>query len=217
MEAPPLPFNAKDWNKTMKYNGDSVLVMSIRRPVFPDTGKTQRIERYFTEVTNQWKQRWETILFPKACQTRDIAAQIDQTFQPWQAKLNFTVTLWQPPLLSMRIDAEEDTQVDRPFLICAGETWDCATGYPKTLRSFYPTQNNRWRKELVKTLLEQVPQRLASGESLLDPDCAQVIERAFDSDHFYLTKDEIAIFFPLYTLGPYAEGIPVFRVPLPNP
>lgn len=217
MEAPPLPFTAKDWTKTMKYNGEPVLTFLIRRPVFADSGKTRRVERYFGEITNQWKKRWETHLFSKACQAKIIASEAGEAFQPWQAKLTFTVTLWQPSLLSLRIDVSENTETSRPFLVCSGETWDCATGYPRTLRSFFPAKNRRWRKELVNALIEQAEEKLASGESLLDPECAQLIERTFDPEQFYLTEKGLAIYYPLYALGPYAEGIPVFLISLPEP
>lgn len=215
MESSPLPFTVQQWNRTMKQDSIPVLTLSIRRPSFPETGKTARMERYFSEVTKQWKKRWETILFSKACQAKDTAMETGQSFLPWQAKLDFAVTLWKPPLLSLRFDAVETNETSRPFLICSGETWDCATGYPRTLRSFFSAQNVRWRKDVMENMRTQASARLASGESLLDNDCTQVMDRVFDSDHYYLTEEGISIFYPLYTLGPYAEGIPVFKIPAP--
>lgn len=213
MESSSLPFTVQQWDRTMRHKGTPVLTLSIRRPSFPETGKTARMERYFSEVTRQWKTRWETNLFSKACQAKDTAMENSQSFLAWQAKLDFTVTLWKPPLLSLRFDAAETNETSRPVLICSGETWDCATGYPRTLRSFFSAQNFRWRKDIMEHLHTQISARLASGESLLDTDCTQVMGRIFDSDHYYLTEDGISIFYPLYTLGPYAEGIPVFTIP----
>lgn len=215
MESSPLPFTVLQWNRTMKQDSIPVLTLSIRRPSFPETGKTARMERYFSEVTKQWKIRWETILFPTACQAKNTATETGQSFLPWQAKLDFAVALWKPPLLSLRLDATETTGTSRPFLTCSGETWDCATGYPRTLRSFFSAKNVRWRKDIMENLHTQVTARLASGETLLDPDCTQVMDRIFDPDHFYLTEEGISLFYPLYTLGAYAEGIPVFTIPAP--
>lgn len=216
MDSSPLPFTAQQWNRTMKQGSLPVLVLSIRRPVFPKNEKTARIERYFAQLAKQWRNRWETILFPKACQAKDAAQKRGVDFPPWQAKLDFAVTFWKPPLISLRFWAEESTEGDHPFSVCGGETWDCATGYPRTLRSFFPPRDLRWRGKVLQTIHDQAAERLSSGESLLDADCSQVIDRAFDPEHYYLTDEGAAVFYPLYTLGPYAEGVPVFTIPLPD-
>lgn len=214
MDSSTQPVTPQLWKRVMKSNGETVLTLSIRRPAFPETGRTRRMERYFTEIAQQWKNRWETVLFPQACQALADAKETGSPFTPWKAELDYTVTLWRPPLLSLRLDAMESGQAPRPLHIRTGETWDCACGYPRTLRSFYPAKAHRWRKSLMDALRSQAAERLASGESLLDPDCAQVMERAFDPERFYLTEEGLSVFYPLYVLGAYAEGIPVFTVPI---
>ena len=214
MDSSTQPVTPQLWKRVMKSNGETVLTLSIRRPAFPETGKNRRMERYFTEVAQQWKNRWETVLFPQACQALADAKESGSPFTPWKAELDYTVTLWRPPLLSLRLDAVESGQAPRPLHIRTGETWDCACGYPRTLRSFYPTKAHRWRKSLMDALRSQAAERLASGESLLDPECTQVMERAFDPERFYLTEEGLSVFYPLYVLGAYAEGIPVFTVPI---
>lgn len=214
MDSTTPPVTPQMWKRVMKSNGEPALTMSIRRPAFPETGKTRRMERYFAEVTQQWKTRWETALFPRACQALAEAKEAGGPFRPWRAELDYTVTLWRPPLLSLHLDAVESGPASRPILIRTGETWDCACGYPRTLRSFFPAKARRWRKKLLDSLRSQAAERLASGESLLDPDCAQILERAFDPERFYLTEEGLSVFFPLYVLGSYAEGIPVFTIPI---
>ena len=214
MDASAPPVTPQSWKRVMKSNGKPVLTLSMRRPAFPNTGKAKRIERYFTEVAQQWKNRWETILFPQACQALADAQDAGSTFTPWKAELDYTLTLWRPPLLSLHLDIVESGQTSRPLYIRTGETWDCACGYPCTLRSFFPAKARRWRKELINSLCTQATEQLASGESLLDPECTQVMERAFDPEHFYLTEEGLSIFYPLYVLGAYAEGIPVFTAPI---
>lgn len=214
MDSSAPPVMPQTWKRVMKFNGKPVLILSMRRPIFPNSGKSRRIERYFTEVAQQWKNRWETVLFPQACQALADAQDTGGTFTPWEATLDYTVTLWRPPLLSLRLDAIESGLASRPLHIRTGETWDCACGYPCTLRSFFPAKARRWRKELIRSLCSQATERLASGESLLDPDCTQVMERAFDPERFYLTEEGVSVFYPLYVLGAYAEGIPVFTAPI---
>jgi hypothetical protein len=214
MERPEAPMKEQTWRRTMRQNGAPVLELSLRRPAFPETGKAGRMERYFSAVAQQWQRRWETVLFPRACQAQAQARETGAPFQPWQAQLDYTVALWEPPLLSLHLDAVEQGQGDRPMLTRLGEVWDCSTGYPRTLRSFFPAKDHRWRRKLLDALRAQAEERLASGESLLDRDCPQLLERTFDPERFYVTQEGLAVFYPLYVLGPYAEGIPVFTVPL---
>ena len=216
MDPSDLPFTPRHWKHTFKSDNEPVLNLSIRRPAFPDAGKTARMERYFAQVAQQWKTRWENVLFPRACQALADARETGILFLPWQASLDYTVTLWRAPLLSLRLDCVESCPPARPLFSCAGETWDCASGYPRPLRSFFPPRAFRWRKELLKQLREQAAQQLASGESLLDADCAQHMERTFDPDRFYLTEEGLSVYYPLCQLGAYAEGIPVFTATLPG-
>lgn len=217
MESPAPPITPGQWKRVLKRDGESVLALSLRRPAFPETGKTARMERYFAQIAALWKTRWETALFPRACQALTDARANGEAFLPWKAELDYTVTLWQPPLLSLHLDAVEPGPTARKRQICMGETWDCGSGYPRTLRSLFPAKAHHWRKDLLDKMREQAARQLASGESLLDPDCPQVMERVFDPDRFYLTGDGIAVFYPLCVLGAYAEGIPVFTIPFSGP
>ena len=216
MDLSALPITPRHWKHTFKSDAEPVLNLSIRRPAFPDTGKTARMERYFAQVAQQWKTRWETVLFPRACQAFAKARESGAVFLPWQASLDYTVTLWRAPLLSLHLDCMESCPPSRPLRSRAGETWDCSSGYPRPLRSFFPPRAHRWRRTLLNSLQEQAAQQLASGESLLDADCAQIMERTFAPDRFYLTEEGLSVFYPLCLLGAYAEGIPVFSVPLPD-
>lgn len=213
-QSPSAPCSEKNWTRVLKQDGKPVLSFSILRPAFPETGKTERVERYFARLAEQWERRWTDVLFPRACRAAADAVSSSRPFDPWQAKLTYTVTLWEPPLLSLRLDAEEQTGGSRPLLVCQGETWDLGSGYPRPLRSFFPARSRRWRKELLAALARQAQERLASGESLLDPDCPTLLARTFDPECFYLTGEGLAVFYPLYLLGPFAEGISVFHVPL---
>ena len=201
------------WNRTMKTIGTPVLIITVRRPSFPNSGKTQRMERYFMQLAHQWQTRWETDLYQKSCQA--LAEHTDkETFQPWNASMDFEITLWTPPLISIRINVQEQGPDATPRSLCIGEVWDCSSGYPCSLRMFLPAKPRRWKRTLIPMLQEQIQQHLNSGLSLLYPDCVSLAVRRFDPNHFYLTEDGLVIFYPLYALGSYGEGIPTFTIPI---
>ena len=216
MELSGPPVTTQQFSRTMQKNGKSVLVFSIQRPAFPERGKTNRMERYFARQAQQWQTRWETVLYPQACQALAAAQESEQPFAPWQAELNYTVTLWQAPVLSLRIEITETGPHELPLRTHIGETWDCATGFPRTLHSFFPAKHRRWQRQVISALCAQAQAQIASGESLLDPDCAQTMKRTFDPDRFYLSSQGAVVFYPMYLLGPYAEGIPAFTISLPT-
>lgn len=209
-----LPVTPKRYDRTMRSRGEPVLVLSIQRPSFPDRGRTGRMERYFSQLAQQWQERWETALYPKACQALERAKEQGLPFLPWQMKFEYTVTLWQPPVISIRVDVTEQGPTPLPCTLCIGQVWDCAAGYPRTLRSFLPAKPRRWRKRLLEQLGEQARLQLESGLSLLDDNCIQTMAQAFDPERFFLTEQGLAVYYPQYLLGPYAEGIPVFTIPV---
>lgn len=217
MDQIPLPLSPKLWKRVMKYKENPVLLLTIRRPSFPESGKYRRIERYFSHLAQQWQTRWETEFFAKACSAFDAKTEAGQPFAPWRAELDYTVTYWCPPLISLRLELREQGPADRPCLLHIGETWDCSTGYPRSLRSFLPARPLFWKDPLIDCLNGQVRQRLDSGESLLRPDCVSDLKRAFDPNRFYLSENGLEVFYPLYALGPYAEGIPTFTIPVSEP
>lgn len=214
MDTTPLPVSPELWKRTMKSNGDPVLILSIRRPAFPESGKTRRIERYFSQLAQRWQTRWESNLYPNACKAYAEFQERGLPFIPWQVKLDYDVTFWRPPLISIRLDIQEQGPSSLPCTLCIGEVWDCAAGYPCSLPAFLPATPRLWKRELIKQISELTQQRLDSGESLLRPDCFSDLKQKFDPDRFYLTEEGIVVFYPLYVLGSYGEGIPTFTIPI---
>lgn len=211
-----FPFPEKTWSKTLSHRDQPVLIMSVRQPDFPDTKTTARIRHYFNHAIQLWITRWREQLYPAQCDILDHASEHGSTFHPLCAELSYMVTYWNDPIFSLRLDVTESRPGIRQQLFCMGETWNLSTGYPLPLRSFFPKKGGNWRKRILASLKNQADQQIKSGESLLDPDYSRIMERTFDPNRYYLTNNGIAIFFPLYFLGPYAEGIPVFSLPFPD-
>lgn len=214
MDSTSPPVSPQLWKRTLKSNGDPVLTLSIRRPSFPESGKTRRIEYYFSQLAQRWQTRWENDLYPKACQSYTEHQAQSRTFLPWQVTLDYEITFWRPPLISIRLEIREQGPFSLPLFISIGEVWDIAAGYPRSLRSFLPETPRLWKRELMKHLAVLMQKQLDSGESLLRPDCFSDLKLKFDSERFYLTEEGIVIFYPLYALGPYSEGIPTFTIPI---
>lgn len=203
----------QEWELTLE--GEPVLCCLMTRPECGGTWKgLEAINRYYVRVAQVWQERWKREVYVRAClDLADRRAQ-GKPFRPWQASLTTQITYQSDGLLSLFQDGTEQAGHDRPVTVRRGDTWSLETGAPRSLSSFFKNER-RWKRRIRRQVEEQAAQRLASGETLLDADCREAVRALFDVQRFYRTEQGIRMFFPMYTLGPSAEGIPVFDIPLP--
>ena len=212
----PVPVGSEAWKRVLKLEGEAVLNLSLRRPSLPEeTAGERRVERYYARVEQRWRERWEGELYRRACQAAAAAREQSRPFRPWEASLDYTVTLQDEALLSLYLDAYEYTGGAHGLTTRRADTWEPRTGTVRTLSSFFPPRK-RWRRLVLLDMQAQARRRIASGESLFYDDWQERMEREFDPERFYLTPEGLALFYPLYAVAPYAEGIPVFVLPHPD-
>lgn len=205
-----MDLNAQIWKKDLKWEGERVLTLSIRRPEPSDkTRADRRVGRYYERLAEAWRARWETVVYPRACQALQQARSQSRVFVPWSASLDFCVTLERDTVLSLYLDAVEAGPAPRPMTVRSGDTWDLTTGTPLTLAPFLPRCTHP-RRILAADLQRQAAERLAGGESLFFEDAPARVPAVFSPRRFYLTQAGPAAFFPMCSLGPAAEGIPEF-------
>ena len=203
----------EEWELTLQ--GEPVMSCTLTWPELAGGGRgANAINRYYRHAAGMWRSRWERELFLRAC--LDLAARraVSRPFKPWQVQLETQITLQTDQLLSLWQEGTEQHGFERPVSLRRGDTWSLADGAPRTLASFFEKER-RWKRQVLEQVEQQVRSRLEQGETLLDPDCTRRLKGEFDSQRFYLTPEEVQVFYPMYVLGPGAEGIPVFSVPLP--
>ena len=206
--------NRREWEMTLE--GEAVLRCVLTWPECVGTWRGLKdINRYYDRVLRVWQKRWEREVYIRAC--LDLADRRAQRrpFKVWCARLDTHITLQEGGLLSLWQEGTEHWGFDRPVAVRRGDTWSLSEGAPRTLASFFSGQRG-WKRRLLGQVERQVEERLAGGESLLDPDCVHRLRREFDPDNFYLTGDGVQVFFPLYALAPGGEGVPAFSVELPQ-
>ena len=207
---------AETWTQVLKYEEEPVLTLSLRWPTLPDERASfRRIGRYYAQVSQLWKKRWSQVLYCSACQAAAAAREQSRPFRPWEASLDYVLTYCQNGLLSLYLVLYENTGGAHGITTRCGDTWELCSGTPRSLRSFFPSGSHP-RRMLLGEAGAQIERRIASGESLYYSDWAQRLVSDFSPERFYLTPEgQIAFFYPLYTLAPYAEGIPVFTIDCP--
>ena len=210
----PLVVEAGTWKRILKREGEAVLTLSLRWPKLPeDRAGLRRINRCYQRMAGLWQNRWEGALYQNACETAAAAQAAGRSFSPWEAVLDFTVTYQDEDLLSLYLDAYEYAGGAHGLTVRHADTWDLSTGTPRTLASFFPGRH--WRKEILSALHAQAQSRVAAGTTLYYDNWPELLTAYFDPERFYRTQEGLSIYYPLYTIAPYAEGIPVFSLPLP--
>ena len=208
-----IALNTWTWKQVLKQDGEPVLLLSIRRPDFPEERRaTRRLQRYYRRLVDTWKARWEQALFPLACQALSQAREQSRPFQPWTASLDYAVTLEDEDRLSLRLEVLEQCPTQRPARVWCGDTWNKHTGTPVLLRGLLPVGTTR--RDLTDLLAQQAAQRLAGGESMLYEDVEYRAKVSFSPERFFLTQEGLVIFYPMLALGPAAEGVPAFPLDL---
>lgn len=207
-----VPIQDGRWKQILKCGEEPVLTLTLRWPRLPeDRAAVRRVGRYYHQLTQHWRARWEVVLYRRACGTLAAAREHSLPFHPWEAALDYTVTHNEAGLLSLYLDAYEYTGGAHGMTVrCAG-TWDLSNGCPRSLGSFFPPRC-RWRQTVVNTVREQWAARLAQGETMYLDGWEQAVDSAFDPERFYLAPEGLTVFYPLYTLAPYAEGLPAFVI-----
>ena len=215
-EPEAVRLDAGAWRRVLKWEEEQVLTISLRWPKLDDAlPGPRRVGRYYRQVSEQWKTRWEGEFYRQACAAAAAAREASRPFAPWSASLDFTVTHLDGTFLSLYQDAVEDTGDRRPVTVRRGDTWTMPSGTPCSLSSFFPPRS-RWRRQVLSELTIQAEKRVSSSEALFYQDWRERLERDFHPDRFYLTDKGIILFYPLYTLAPYAEGIPTFQIAKPE-
>ena len=210
-EPPQLTVELKreEWERTLQ--GEVVLRCVLTWPECTGTWRgLERIGRYYRRAAEEWRRRWEREVYLRAC--LDLADRRAQSkpFKVWTARLDTCITRQGDGLLSLWQEGTEVWGYDRPLVLRRGDTWSLAEGAPRTLRSFLSGRG--WKKRVLSQVEQAVQERLSSGETLLDPDCARRLKREFDPERYYLTQEGAEVFYPMYVLAPGGEGVPAFPI-----
>lgn len=198
-----------EWRRVFKRDGAELLTVTQRYPQWEGTGRgARRFDRYYAALAQRWRRRWEEALLARA--------RADPQAGGWTAELSYTVSCERDGLLSLVLDAREDEGGGgRPRLVRQGDLWRMPQGEAVPLTDLLPRR--RRRRGLLAQVEEQLRAQLASGEHIFYEDAPRLAAKTLSAERAYLTETGAAVFYPLYAIAPYAEGIPVFPISLEAP
>lgn len=201
----------RDWEQ----DGIPVLHAHICLPAPADNQKgrmARRVRQYYVTQHHAFLRRCETLLLPQARAAASAALAASVPFSCFQAELTFQLTYSQHHLLSLFTQLRERGGDCPTFLRRWGDTWDLESGYLVALPACFPA-GVPWKRRILTEILAQAEERQRAGIACYREDLHKSLRRRFNARNFYLTAEGLAVFYPMYAIGPAAEGIPVFTIP----
>lgn len=151
-------------------------------------------------------------LFPQAVKQYQFSKSQDYPFNAYELMQVYEVTYCTKPIVSLFFDLYEYTGGAHGNTIRTGNTWDLKKGNLLILNDLF-MKDYDYNKVILKTIEAEARRRQISGKADYFEDLPQNLVKFYDEKNFYLTEGGIAIFYPLYTIAPYAVGIQVFIIP----
>ncbi len=206
-ERPELRLAPPETYEEVFRDGERVLLtLRSRWPRLEETCPgCRRVNRYYDALAQRWKKRWTGPLLA------DAKAAAGPETPPWEARLDFTVTLFQGELFSLYWEVTEDVGARRPRRLRQGDIWQLPQGAPLSLRELLPPRR-WWKGPILEEVRRQIGERVQSGEALFFDSWPSLASRKFSPGRAYLTEEGPVVFYPVEALAPAMEGFPTFSL-----
>lgn len=151
-------------------------------------------------------------LYNNAVQDYNFAKEQGYPFNNYTLFQTYKITCCEDSVISLFRDIYQYTGGAHGITDRSGETWNLFLAQQLELADLF-IGNIDYRAILIQSITEQAIQRQDENPGIYFDNIEENIIKYFDKDNFYLTYEGIAIFYPLYTIGPYVSGIQVFITP----
>ncbi len=193
-------------------DGIPVLSMSLILPACQPASdpRLRRIKRCYEHFAHCYESYCEAFLLPGAAEAFRMAAAQSRPFTPWQAEVRYRTTLLTETVWSLLLEAVESGE-GGPCRRVRADTWDLRDGYPLSLCDFFPGEPLPLRR--IRRIAHREFAALAEQGAPLRPDWNFRLRTAAKRDHFYLCHEGLCFYYPEFSLGSAALGMPTVLLP----
>lgn len=204
----------RESSREFPYRGTVVQTLSARYPEIglPLNRQAQaRINARLRSQVADFSRYVAGTLYRQAVREYRNAREHGYPFRPFEAVLEYEVTLNRDCLLSSFHDRYEFTGGAHGTTVRASDTFSLGSGRRFLLSHFFaPGQN--YRRLIVSQILRQAEENMRQNPGVYFEDYRQRILRYFNPENYFLTPDGAAVYYQLYEIAPYASGIVTFVV-----
>lgn len=205
----PKKFVAKPLNKGLVMVDISITFPQV--DVWENVRVSQRISTFYRESAKQYYDYASHVLFDQAVKEHIYSIQQHFPFRTYQVLQTFETPYNHASLLSIYYDRYEYTAGAHGNTTQFADTWQLSTGVRLKLSDFF--EGSYYKSVIFDYITNDITRQIREGNTYYFDDYVKNVFRYFDESNYYLTDTGIAIFYPLYTIAAFVQGIPTFIVP----
>lgn len=176
-----------------------------------DYGKAY-FNRHFQIQSWSLYQYSRTKLYAEAIKDFNYRMENGYPFNNYQVLQTYKVTYNEYPIISLYSEIYEYSGGAHGLTTLKGHTIDIKNGLHLTLNDLF-VDDYDYSKTILTYIETEAIRRQEEDDIMYFDDLSENIIKYYDEKNFYLTNKGVAIFYPLYTIAPYATGIQIFEVP----
>ena len=175
-------------------------------------GNTMRFNMYYRQKAQKNYRYASTKLYQAAIKHYQVAKKENFPFHNFEFVEVFEPTYCKKNIISLFYDIYEYTGGAHGNTTRKGNTWDTRKGTMLSLDALF-VRDYDYKPVILKYAESEARRRQITGAAHYFDGLEENLAKFFDEKNFYLTEEGLAVFYPLYTIAPYSEGIQVFIVP----
>lgn len=205
--------NKQEFAREYLYDNFAVLTTSFKSFIINVIGSKAAENKINGRISWQLKEflHKNKMLFTQAVEDYENSITNNYPVRPYESVLNYTVTYNGNNLLSMYRDCYKYTGGAHGNTIREADTFYLSDGKVLPLKAFFPNDKN-YEYLLLEEILRQARENYQE-EPIYFENYYELIIENFNTENYYLTSKNIAIYFQQYEIAPYSSGIIVFEIP----
>lgn len=204
----------KKFTAKPSYKGKVMINISIAYPqveIRSDPESTKIINDFYKNNARRLYNYASQELFSNAKKDYIYDLQQNIPFRAYEFMQTFEVTYNRGDLLSIYCDEYEFTGGAHGSTTRKSQFFFLKNAYKMKLEDFF--SDSYYKSIIYEYITKEIKTQIENGNTCYFDDYAKNVFRYFDENNFYLNEKGFSIFYPLYTIAAYAQGIPVFEIP----
>lgn len=196
------------------YKGTAMVDISISYPqveVKNNIKSTQDISSFYRNEARKYYNYASHEIYDSAVKEYLHDLQQHFPFREYQVMQTYQTTFNHGSLLSIYYDRYEYTAGAHGNTTRVADTWYLQNSARVSLSDFFT--GSYYKAVFYEFITNEIKLQIEQGNTYYFDDYAKNVFRYLDEKNYYLTDNGFAIFYPLYTIAAYVQGIPVFIVP----
>ncbi len=210
-----ITYTTATLSDTVSAGGTPVLTYAIDYPVFTSrqyAPAARTMNAYYELSARGYEAHVKTALTKAALADYKNSIKNGYPVHEYEVKQVFDVTYDRNCAVSLYQDRYEYTGGAHGTTARTSQTWSLLTGKQLPLRTLFP-ENKHYKEDLKQAIDTQIAQQIENGTGAYFDDYKKLVQKTFDPKSYYLTPENLVIYFQQYDIAPYASGIPTFPIP----